>query len=216
MEKNKNEEIRRQREEQRRKEELEENRKLEKLRKERLEAQEREEQEAKRKMEEQRRKLEEEEKINNLYNDKIKEINNYFAKLKFYESINRTYNFKLNINTNQTNLKNEYEKKLKEHYFNKIKEKQKDWEDQIERSKWKVRVQSHGEMKCKNGCDLIDNVTCKKCDQNIFWVDSDEKYAICKGCDKNNAIRKMSGRLDCKGCGAECLCTVKWIKGYKP
>jgi hypothetical protein len=216
MERAKDEETRKQREEQRRREEQEENRKLELIRKQRLEAQKREEQEAKRKMEEQKRKLEEEERINNSYNNKIKEINNYFAKLKFYENISNTYNLQLNIYTTQTNLKNEYEKKLREHYNNKIKEKQKDWEDQIERSKWKVRVQSHGEMKCKNGCNLIDNVMCKKCEQNLFWVDSDEKYAICKGCNKNNAIRKLSGRIDCLGCGAECLCTIKWIKGYKP
>ena len=216
MEKARDEATRKQREEQRRKEEQEENRKLELLRKQSLEAQKREEQEARRKMEEQKRKIEEEEKINNLYNNKIKEINNYFSKLKFYETISSTYNLKLNIYTTQTNLKNEYEKKLREHYDNKIKEKKKDWEDQIERSKWKVRVQACGEMRCKNGCELIDNVTCKKCDQNLFWVDSDEKYAICKGCNKDIAVRKLSGKIDCKGCGAECLCTVKWIKGYKP
>ena len=215
-EKTKDEESRKRREEQRRKEEEEDNRKLEQIRKQSLEAQKREEQEAKRKMEEQKRKIEEEERINNLYNDKIKEINNYFSKLRFYENISNTYNLKLNINTTQTNLKKEYEEKLRKHYDNKTKEKKKDWEDQIERSKWKVRVQVHGEMKCKNGCDLIDNVICKECEQNLFWVDSDEKYAICKGCNKDNAVRKLSGELECKRCGADCLCTVKWIKGYKP
>ena len=216
MEKARDEATRKQREEQRRKEEQEENRKLELLRKQSLEAQKREEQEARRKMEEQKRKIEEEEKINNLYNNKIKEINNYFSKLKFYETISSTYNLKLNIYTTQTNLKNEYEKKLREHYDNKIKEKKKDWEDQIERSKWKVRVQSHGEMKCKNGCDLIDNVTCKKCDKNLFWVDSDEKYAICDKCPESKCITKISGNLFCKGCGSKSLAEVKWIKGYKP
>ena len=64
-----------------------------------------------RKMEEEKRKLEEEEKINNLYNQKIKEINNYFSKLKFQEKINNNYNFNLNIYTTQKKLKNEYEEK---------------------------------------------------------------------------------------------------------
>ena len=58
-------------------------------------------------MEEQKRILEEKENINHLYNLKIKEINNYFANLKFYEDISpkEYYNFQLDIDTAQISLK---------------------------------------------------------------------------------------------------------------
>ena len=114
----------------------------------------------------------------------------------------------------QTDYKLELEKDLENYYEEKIKEKKKEWEDQVERAKWKVPVQAHGEMRCKNGHKFNDDpVMCGKCLKPLFWVDSDERYAICKGC---NRVRQLSGTLYCSGCNAEALCTVKWIEGYKP
>ena len=62
---------------------------------------------------------------------------------------------------------------------------------------------------------MDDTVCCGVCDGVLFWVDSVERYAICKDCQK---VRKLSGKLKCGGkdCGAESLCTVKWISGFKP
>ena len=102
---------------------------------------------------------------------------------------------------------------MKNYYFEKIREKKKEWEDQIQRAKWKVPVQAYGEMKCVNGHDLSDLVHCGKCHQTLYWVDSDEKYVICKGC---NEARKIRDNLVCSFCGARALCHVKWINGYKP
>ena len=70
-------------------------------------------------------------------------------------------------------------------------------------------------MKCESGCDLTDEVLCRQCDSPIFWVDSDEKYAICKYCP-GNGLSKLSGELYCRGCGAKAYSKVKWISGYKP
>ena len=234
IEKQLDEEEKRKREKQRKEEEKEERRKyLEQRNKRRLE-QEKEENEIRMRMEEQKRILEEKEKINNLYNLKIKEINNYFANLKFYEYIipKEQYNFQLNICTDQIFLKDEYENNLANHYERKIEEKKKEWQGQIERAKWKARVQACGLLKCENGCELTDEVECStlcegnlfcvdsdennKCRGCLFWVDSDEKYAICNRCPENNNIQKISGDLYCTGCGAKSFATVKWITGYKP
>ena len=68
-------------------------------------------------------------------------------------------------------------------------------------------------MKCENVHDLTDDVYCGKCDQMLYWVDSDERYVICKGCNK---VRKIEDHLVCSGCGAKSKAHVKWIKGYKP
>ena len=133
IEKQLDEEEKRKREKQRKEEEKEERRKyLEQINKRRLE-QEKEENEIRMRMEEQKRKLEEKEKINHLYNLKIKEINNYFANLKFYEYIipKEQYNFQLNICTDQIFLKDEYENNLANHYERKIEEKKKNGRNKL-------------------------------------------------------------------------------------
>ena len=73
-------------------------------------------------------------------------------------------------------------------------------------------------MRCKNGHEFEEVVcNCMKCHGPVYWADSDEKFVICKNCE-NNGLARISGKIVCgvKGCGADCLCTVKWIKGYKP
>ncbi len=68
-------------------------------------------------------------------------------------------------------------------------------------------------MRCENGHDLTDTVVFGVCKQILFWVDGDERYVICKGC---NIIRKIEDELYCLGCGAKANAHVKWVKGYKP
>ena len=84
-------------------------------------------------MEEQKRILEEKENINYLYNLKIKEINNYFTNLKFYEDISpkEYYNFQLDIDTDQISLKSEYENNFVNHYESKIEEKKKNGRNKL-------------------------------------------------------------------------------------
>ena len=137
--------------------------------------------------------------------------------MKFYENIKEEeeYDLNLNINAKQTELLEKYEQKLKDFYIKKVEEKQKEWKGQIERAKWKVLVQAEGKLKCKGGCDLTDSVVCNKCESPMYWVDSDERYAICKNCP-NNGLSKLSGKLICKGCKKEAYSTVKWIIGHKP
>ena len=150
--------------------------------------------------------------IYNKYLKKKLEIDNYFSLLKFYQEFDYI-DLELKIDTEQIEYKLERESELKNYYFEKIREKKKEWEDQIQRAKWKVPVQAYGEMKCVNGHDLSDLVHCGKCHQTLYWVDSDEKYVICKGC---NEVRKISDNLVCSFCGARSLSQVKWINGYKP
>ena len=150
--------------------------------------------------------------IYNKYLKKKFEIDNYFSLLKFYQEFDYI-DLELKIDTEQIEYKLERESELKNYYFEKIREKKKEWEDQIQRAKWKVPVQAYGEMKCVNGHDLSDLVHCGKCHQTLYWVDSDEKYVICKGC---NEARKIRDNLVCSFCGARALCHVKWINGYKP
>ena len=168
-------------------------------------------------MQEKERKIEqmlkEKELILKEFREKREDISNYFALLKFNQNIVEM-DLELSINTQQTQFKLQKENELQEFFNDKRSEKIKEWRDQIERAKWKVVVQAFGEMKCRGGHDLDDTVVCKECKQNLYWVDSDEKYAICKGCKAG--VRQISGELECLDCGAECLCTVKWIKGYKP
>ena len=120
----------------------------------------------------------------------------------------------LKIVTELTDYKLEREKDLKNYFSEKIKEKKKEWEEQIERAKWKTPVQAYGEMNCENGHNFkSDIVHCGKCEQTLYWVDSDEKYVICKGC---NEVRKIMDGLVCSRCGTKVKAHVKWIKGYKP
>ena len=119
----------------------------------------------------------------------------------------------LKIVTELTDYKLEREKDLKNYFNEKIKEKKKEWEEQIERAKWKAPVQAYGEMKCENGHDINEKVVCDKCGEMLYWVDSDERYVICKGC---NTISKIGEKIKCSACGADSKAIVKWIKGYKP
>jgi hypothetical protein len=147
------------------------------------------------------------------FQKKIIEIDNYFSLLKFYQNID-DMDLELEIDNGLTEYKLERENDLKNYFNEKKRKKKKEWEDQIERAKWKAPVQAYGEMKCENGHKLKgDNVYCGKCDGALYWVDSDERYIICKGC---NEVRKITDDLVCSGCGARALCHVKWLEGYKP
>ena len=217
-EEKKRQEERRKQEEERRKKQQEEDRKREEERKRQEEERKRKEEERRKKEEEERRKIEEKENILKEFVQKKRDINNYFAKLKFMEKIDLDkigLKLEFKIASDQVDFLNEQVEELKKFIKEKFELKKKEWNDQIERAKWKTIVQAQGEMKCKNGHDLDDNVCCSDCHGPIYWADSDEKYVICKGC-KNNGLSRISGKIIHRGCGAESLCTIKWISGYKP
>ena len=198
------------------KEELEKKKELEERRK-KLE----EEKERKRKELEEKEKKQKEynEKIYiyNQFQKKIIEINNYFSTLKFYEKINKNYDISLKVETSLKDFKNIFEKKLKKYFMAKMAEKNKEWLEQIARAKYKQVIQAFGELKCENGHNMKDYVSCKICQTPLFWVDSDEKYVICKGKEcPNNGLSKMIDDLICEECGGKSYAKVKWIIGYKP
>ena len=196
------------------KEELEKKKELEERRK-KLE----EEKERKRKeLEEKERKekeYNEKKYIIDLFKNKIREIKNYFSTLKFFEEINKNYELSLEVETSFEDFKNYYENELKKYFKVQEAKKKKEWFDQIERAKWKQIVQAYGELKCENGHNLDDFVSCDKCKTPLFWADSDEKYVICKGCP-NNGLTKMTDDLVCDFCNGKSYAKVKWVIGYKP
>ena len=163
--------------------------------------------------------------IYNKFEKKKIEINNYFNKLKFYESIESYSSSKYDIDEYyqyENSLKNEYNSKIKDYYYKKKEEKKQQWEDQVIAAYDRTAIQSHGTMECVNGHKFSGNgVGCGSCkekgidfdDRILFWVDCDEHYGICKHC---KVVRKISPDLVCGNCGAECLCKVKFMDGYRP
>jgi len=190
-------------------------RELEKIKQEELDNQERE-----RKM---REEIKKSEKRINALNDfeKAKErIKEYYLNLKFYDDIESYSSFKYDINGDYDyNIKNDYNKQLREFYKEKEREKRKDWDQKIERSKFKTAVQCIGDMVCENGCKYSDDgVGCGRCrdkvkyeERLLYWVDGDTHYAICKNC---LYVRKMKEDISCT-CGAKCKCKVKMTTGYR-
>ncbi len=151
-------------------------------------------------------------------NLKKAEINNYFSQIPFYGNIDSNYDCSLKIDTvseEDKKFKVEQENELKQYYKKAEEQKRQSWKDQIERAKWKCIVQAYGDLTCKNGCNLTDQVHCRDCKQVLYWVDGDERYVICKSCG-DKSVRKISNSLICLGCGAACNAKVKFVTGYKP
>ena len=61
----------------------------------------------------------------------------------------------LEIDNGEIEYKLERENDVKNYFNEKIKEKKKEWEEQIERAKWKTPVQAYGELKCENGHEYL-------------------------------------------------------------
>ena len=148
----------------------------------------------------------------NLYIQKKREINSYFNSLEFYQEIeDMDLDIKIEIDLD---LKNEKENDLKYYFNNKTSEKKKEWEDQIQRAKWKMPVQATGSDRCPNGHKFrSDDVFCTKCKENFYWVDGDTDYVICKGC---GTVIKIKEPFYCSRCGVELPDKLKRIPGYKP
>ena len=150
------------------------------------------------------------------------EINKYFAKLKFYDNIDSFSSYKHNIKGNYYNeINDDYNKKSKDYYYEKEKIKRKDWENQIERSKYKCLVKCYGEMCCVNRHIFSDdNVGFGSCGEKgiefnkrlLYWVDGESHHAICHNCNK---VRKINETINCY-CGAISKSIVKWKPDYKP
>ena len=136
------------------------------------------------------------------------EINKYFEKLKFYDNIDSFSSYKHNIKGNYySEINDDYNKKLKDYYYEKEKIKRKDWENQIERSKYKCLVKCYGEMCCVNRHIFSDdNVGFGSCGEKgiefnkrlLYWVDGESHHAICHNCNK---VRKINEIINCY-CGA--------------
>jgi len=164
-----------------------------------------------------REEIKKNEKRMNALNDfeKAKErIKEYYLNLKFYDDIESYSSFKYDINGDYDyNIKNDYNKQLREFYKEKEREKRKDWDQKIERSKFKAAVQCIGDMFCENGCKYSDDgVGCGRCrdkvkyeERLLYWVDGNTHYAICKNC---LYVRKIKEDISCT-CGAKCKCKVK-------
>jgi len=149
--------------------------------------------------------------ILNLFLQKKREIDSYFDRLEFYQVIEKM-DLEIKIETD-LDFKNKREKELKEYFIKKEKEKKKEWEDQIQRAKWKMPVQAIGSTECKYGHKFeSDDVVCNICHKNLYWVDGDTNYVICKGC---GIVRKIKSKFKCT-CGAELPDKLKRIPGYKP
>ena len=177
------------------------------------------------KLEEEKRKKEEKQKldedrfeIKSAYYEKEREINNYFATLKFYQEItNMDLTLKIKKSNSLISFKEKFEKKLMEYFTKKTYEKEEEWKKQISNAQWKQIVQAQGELKCENGHNLEDYVICRECKQALYWVDSDTKYVLCKGCPiKEGGLQKMTDDLVCDFCEGKALCKVKWLINYKP
>ena len=101
----------------------------------------------------------------------------------------------------------------------KKKEKRKNWDEQIERSKYKTAVQCYGTMECEKGCKYSDDgAGCGICkdkvkyeDRLLYWVYGDADYVICKNC---NDVSKIDENIVCS-CGAKYKCKVKMRTGYR-
>ena len=122
---------------------------------------------------------------------------------------------KINIKTEQNliNYKLEREKYLEDFFKEKKKESVKEWDVKIEKSKWKCPVQDYEKIICNNGHKLVPEVSCSTCHENLYWVDMNEKYVICKGC---NRLTKLSEKLFCNDCGAEAISEEEYKKNFKP
>ena len=122
---------------------------------------------------------------------------------------------KLQIDTDQIDYKSEREKEIEEFFMEKVKKKEKEWEDQIQRAKWKIPVQVYGEIECINGHKYSNALCgCGYCNKDyVFWVDSHERFVICRGCNK---VYKISDKIICGKCGVEIKTKIKSIEEYKP
>ena len=164
-------------------------------------------------IEENRKGTEEQKKLSELeeYMERKKaEINRYFGKLKFYDSIDSKYSHcDMNIDTvdNLISKRNELLDKLYSYYESKERELKNEWQSQINRAKYKAKCQACGQLKCVNGHQLDgDSISCGDCKGEIYWVDGPTHYRICNKC---NSIRKLT-RLVCSVCEGNVYCEPKF------
>ena len=195
--------------------EEENQRELEKIKKQKLD-----EEEKRRKMLEEMKKRERRDKALEDFENAKSKIREYFMNLKFYDNIKSYSSYEYDINGDYDyEIKTNYNNQLKDFYKEKEKEKRKNWDEQIERSKYKTAVQCYGTMECEKGCKYSDDgVGCGICkdkvkyeDRLLYWVDGDAHYVICKNC---NDVSTIDEDVFCS-CGAKCKCKVKMTTGYR-
>lgn len=69
---------------------------------------------------------------------------------------------------NLNNYKLQREKYLEDFIKRKIKEKEKEWEERIEKAKWKEPVQDYKKIICKKGHKLVPEVSCSICHETLY------------------------------------------------
>lgn len=138
------------------------------------------------------------------------EIENYLSTIPFNIYINSSFNCTLYTNSGK---KSQYESELNSYYQTKVQEKKNSFNNQIERAKWKNAVQAHGEMTCKGGHRLTDNVSHGSCGGSYFWVDGNTNTVICQKCCY---IQTIGTSLVCSSCGCEANCYTRLQSGYRP
>lgn len=143
-------------------------------------------------------------------------INKYFGTLNFYDQIDSKYlHCNIDIFTIDKLLKKKDEllDKLYYYYDKKRDGKEKDWESQINRAKYKSICQSQGILKCENGHRLNgESIECAgECEGALYWVDGPTHYCICIKCQKISKLEKTI----CKSCKGKALCIPKFVD-YQP
>ena len=145
-------------------------------------------------------------KIGLKYQKVKNEIDRYFGNIKFYDSIVSKYDH-CNLSVD-TYLSDEKQKKLNELYeYYEKKRKKKDYENQIQRAKWRSVCQVEGTIKCVNEHKLNNNpIKCGECDGTLYWVDGKTRYTICDNC-------KLASRCEscvCSRCKGRSLSNPKF------
>lgn len=143
-------------------------------------------------------------------------INRYLGTVNFYGDFDSKYKHcNMNISTisELENNKKNLLQKLYDYYDEKVKNKKNDWQNQINRAKYKSICQAQGELKCEGGHKLNgDSISCGgNCKGKLYWVDGPSHYSICMECQ---VIYKLSS-LVCSSCGKRAYCTPKYTD-YMP
>jgi hypothetical protein len=162
-------------------------------------------------IEENRKGTEEQKKLSEIeeyFERKKRDINQYLGSLKFYDSIDsKSSHCDMNINTDLYSKKNEFLQKLYDYYESKTNQKKRDWESQINRAKYKAKCQAQGTLECVKGHKLNgEAISCHACKGDLYWVDGPTHYSICSGCQNISKLTK----LVCGNCEADVYCEPKF------
>jgi len=137
------------------------------------------------------------------------DIDRYFGSLKFKDYIDSKYEHcNMDIDVGLADENNNYLNQLYSYYDGKKSRKEKEWDNQISRAKWKNTCQAEGTLKCFNGHQLSnDPIQCGgDCNGNLYWVDGPSHYTVCIKC---GCVSRLEN-IVCKKCKASVYCRPKF------